>query len=124
MAERLALKLQDSLEEVNSEHVSDVDQFIQYINSSFSIIRIHEEFMKLIKPALISLQKINFNQAGAAIEEAVKYINKNYDKQISTKEIADMINLSTPYFSASFKKIRITSYNVCYTKLLRHPNIA
>jgi len=111
MAERLALKLQDSLEEVNSEHVSDVDQFIQYINSSFSIIRIHEEFMKLIKPALISLQKINFNQAGAAIEEAVKYINKNYDKQISTKEIADMINLSTPYFSASFKKITGENYS-------------
>ena len=110
-AERLALKLQDSLEEVHSEYVGEVDEFIKNINSEFSIIRIHEEFLKMIKPALISLQKINFNQAGAAIEEAVKYINKNYDKQISTKEIADMINLSTPYFSASFKKITGQNYS-------------
>ena len=110
-AERLALKLQDSLEEVKSDYVSEVDKFIKRINMNFSIIKMHEEFLKMIKPALISLQKINFNQAGAAIEEAVKYINKNYDKQISTKEIADMINLSTPYFSASFKKITGQNYS-------------
>ena len=111
MAERLALKLQDSLEEVNSDYVEQVDAFIKNLDNCYSIIRIHEEFLKMIKPALISLQKINFNQAGAAIEEAVKYINKNYDKQISTKEIADMINLSTPYFSASFKKITGENYS-------------
>ena len=111
IAERLALKLQDSLEEVNSEYVGDIDKFVAEVNDKYSIIRIHEDFMKMIKPALISLQKINFNQAGAAIEEAVKYINKNYDKQISTKEIADMINLSTPYFSASFKKITGENYS-------------
>ncbi|MEX1375988.1 MAG: response regulator [Eubacteriales bacterium] len=111
IAERLALKLQDSLEEVNSDYVSEIDKFVVEANEKYSIIRIHEDFMKMIKPALISLQKINFNQAGAAIEEAVKYINKNYDKQISTKEIADMINLSTPYFSASFKKITGENYS-------------
>lgn len=110
-AERLALKLQDSLQEVDSEYVEEVDAFIKKVNKSYSIINVHESFLKMIKPALLSLQKINFNQAGAAIEEAVKYINKNYDKQISTKEIADMINLSTPYFSASFKKITGENYS-------------
>jgi|GEM_PF-6611435 len=111
MAERLALKLQDSLKEIDSDYVKEVDNFIKVTNESYSIIRMHESFLKMIKPALLSLQKINFNQAGAAIEEAVKYINKNYDKQISTKEIADMINLSTPYFSASFKKITGENYS-------------
>lgn len=110
-AKRLAMKLQDSLAEINSDYITLIDKFIVDLEDNYSISLIHEQFLKVVQPALILLQKVNFNQAGAAIEEAVKYIQKNYDKQISTKEIADMINLSTPYFSASFKKITGENYS-------------
>ena len=39
IAERLALKLQDSLEEVNSDYVSEIDKFVMEVNEKYSIYK-------------------------------------------------------------------------------------
>lgn len=111
MAKRLILKIMDELDSIDKEYTEELEDVMNDIEEIVSIIEVEKVFMNAIKPALSTLQKVNYHQAGAAIDDAVKFIDRNYDKQISIEEIASMIHLSIPYFSASFKKITGSNYS-------------
>lgn len=67
-----------------------------------------ETLKKIIKNYIISLgEKIKKeieNNNKLIIKKAIKYMNENYDKNISLKNIADNVHLTHNYFSNLFKR--------------------
>ena len=70
--------------------------------------------------SLLTLEKKRKHADFSVIERVLSYISDNYQNQISLFYIADQLDISPFYISRVFSSYRITSYNVCYTKLLRN----
>lgn len=56
------------------------------------------------------ISKDKQSKTESLIEQAKKYIQENYSKEISMELVAEMINLSPYYFSKIFKKIEGTTF--------------
>ena len=88
---------------------------------------VYRYFADGIRETLCFLQKRRKGKLKDPIEEVKKYIEQNLGSEISLEEVAELLGLHPNYFSVMFKQMtgetfvqyRITSYNVCYTKLLR-----
>lgn len=55
-------------------------------------------------------ETITFPYENEQIMQALYYIEQNYNKNISIKDVADYVNLSPSYFSSLFKKIMGTPF--------------
>lgn len=76
------------------------NDLIESINRSISLINIQND------------RVISDNQDDALIQEAMKFIDKNYNKYITLKSIAAYVHLNPQYFSRYFKnKIGINFIN-------------
>lgn len=115
MAQRLALAISDSVEDTGIETADFKENAVSGLEDELLITVLSDKFVKLVRPVLSRLEKVHLHQAGAAINEAVAYIDKNFSLPISIGEVAGRVHLSIPYFSSCFK--RITGLN--YSEYLR-----
>ena len=79
-------------------------------------LKYHENYQELEKEEFI--KKWN----SQLIEAERKYESDKKDSEIAIKELS-LKNQSNELKNSKIKLVRITSYNVCYTKLLRVPHL-
>jgi len=82
----------------------------EYIEKPFDIQKVKEVFERLLG------QRKNFDERGidcakSKIEEAKKFIERNYDKPLSLKDVSQGIYLSPKYFSRMFKEKSGRTFN-------------
>ncbi len=112
MANRILLELCDTMDDTGikrPEFAGDIDAELK---DSLSIIDMGRILIDGCKPILKALEKTNFHQAGAAIDEAVRYVDRNFDQALSIEDVASRVHLSVPYFSSCFKKLTGMNYSV------------
>lgn len=79
-----------------------------------------ESAFELFKDSLMHMCK-SVMESGPArfdntIHQAVGYIQTNYDKNLTVKQVADYVGLNTSYFSHRFKKVMGVSFTSFLTK--------
>jgi two-component system response regulator YesN len=108
------------------QHILDLQEMIWYgledmkvaIDKEFSIgevkrraklLKSKEEYRKFIINSITSImqynEKINADLENISIYRAKKFIDKNYNKNISLEEVAAYSGLSPTYFSRLFRKV-------------------
>lgn len=80
-------------------------EFIYRVNMAFSFDRIQSTFLEHVPEILTNVSDIiQKNQHCKPVTDAILFIQKNYSKDISLDQLADMTGLTPSYFSALFKK--------------------
>ena len=87
----------------------------KYANLSI-IYSLFAEFMN--KYQVISNQKkVTINKSEARLREIIKYINSNYSKMLTLKDLSNEFNLTIPYISSFFTKYFGQSFQDYYDEL-------
>ncbi len=92
--------------------------FIYRVNMAYSFERIQSTFMEVVPEILKNVSAvIEQDRHCKPVTDTLFYIQKNYSKEISLNQLADLTGLTPSYFSALFKKemgITISNYLINY----------
>ncbi len=79
-------------------------EFIYRVNMAFSFERIQITFLETVTDILTNVSNVIRSQYPRAVADAILFIEKNYQKEVSLSMLADAAGLTPSYFSALFKK--------------------
>lgn len=92
--------------------------FIYRVNMAYSFERIQSTFIEVVPEILKNVSAvIEQDRHCKPVTDTLFYIQKNYSKEISLNQLADLTGLTPSYFSALFKKemgITISNYLINY----------
>lgn len=79
---------------------NDISYYIKEINTCYEL---REYFLSKLQRATDKIEKFREQRGKKIIEKAKKYINDNYKKEITLKDVASYVYLNSNYFSELFK---------------------
>lgn len=112
-------KASRKFKEITNEMISKKELYKSAVKSAIMNLMIYIYRNYTISESLLSKKSGNIKIE--MIKKSMKYIQDNYNKAISTSDIAKELGLSSPYFCRTFKEL--TGYTVIfYINLLRCTN--
>ncbi len=103
MLERKLKKLGLDIEDICSIKHSYNDVVFE-IDSHIKLKKYIQEILFQCFEAVSKFQNKQMSSCHLAIQKAIDYIKKNYNRKINQKEVANHVYLNTSYFSLQFKK--------------------
>jgi two-component system response regulator YesN len=94
-------RLQDKKLDIRQEW--EVDVLAALLNGKVGILDIRDWLLSIVR-CLDGLYKQADNDSGSLLEQAIRFIDKNYKQDISLQGVAQSLYMSPSYFSAKFKE--------------------
>lgn len=87
-----------------SEELQDYTYYHSKIMMTVKMIKILTLIRGIVAKAIKNIKSYRHNNSNHIIREAITYVEKNYQKKITLKSLADHVNLSKHYVCYLFKK--------------------